>query len=364
MTTTGTGAFEAMLAHHAALADGVDRRVAAVASAVEEGVGYEIAVSELLAYAASEVLPHALAEERTIYRAAAEREDLAGTVAEMVDEHRRLAASLERLARADDGHGADDEARALGALFTAHVTRENEVVLPPLRDDRESNLAALLTEMHRLTEIGLAVEEDGVDFTHVTHAGPDTESELVRLFLAAAYSLAAAGKGDRACLLAGEAWAAVRAGRPDLAARVTASLHQLARQVVAEPITLSPTSRTSTASTASPTSTASTAPAAPVAHAALVAHASAAADDGSRQRGSDATLDVRSLTPARRHEAIFATFAALGQGGGFVLVNDHDPKPLRYQFEAEHRGEFSWDVLEAGPRVWRVRIGREKSGCR
>jgi len=39
-------------------------------------------------------------------------------------------------------------------------------------------------------------------------------------------------------------------------------------------------------------------------------------------------------------------------------VNDHDPKPLRYQFEAEHRDAFTWDYLERGPRVWRVRIGR------
>ena len=42
----------------------------------------------------------------------------------------------------------------------------------------------------------------------------------------------------------------------------------------------------------------------------------------------------------------------------FVLVNDHDPEPLRYQFEAEHAGQFTWLYLESGPEVWRVRIGR------
>jgi len=41
-----------------------------------------------------------------------------------------------------------------------------------------------------------------------------------------------------------------------------------------------------------------------------------------------------------------------------VLVNDHDPKPLRYQFQAEHPGEFTWDYLESGPEAWRVRIAR------
>jgi uncharacterized protein (DUF2249 family) len=69
-------------------------------------------------------------------------------------------------------------------------------------------------------------------------------------------------------------------------------------------------------------------------------------------------LDVRTEVPARRHELIFDTYEALAAGEGFTLVNDHDPKPLYYQFAAEHEGEFSWDYLEQGPEVWKVRIGR------
>jgi uncharacterized protein (DUF2249 family) len=72
----------------------------------------------------------------------------------------------------------------------------------------------------------------------------------------------------------------------------------------------------------------------------------------------DPILDVRAEPPARRHDLIFEHYDALEPGAGFVLVNDHDPKPLRYQFEAEHTGQFSWDYLEQGPEVWRVRIGR------
>jgi uncharacterized protein (DUF2249 family) len=72
----------------------------------------------------------------------------------------------------------------------------------------------------------------------------------------------------------------------------------------------------------------------------------------------DAELDVRDLVPAQRHETIFQTYHALNPGDGFVLVNDHDPKPLYYQFQAEHSGEFDWDYLEQGPEVWKVRIGR------
>jgi uncharacterized protein (DUF2249 family) len=73
---------------------------------------------------------------------------------------------------------------------------------------------------------------------------------------------------------------------------------------------------------------------------------------------AEATLDVRTLEPRNRHQTIFATYNGLNSGQGFVLVNDHDPKPLFYQFQAEHGGRFSWDYLEQGPQVWRVRIGR------
>jgi len=69
-------------------------------------------------------------------------------------------------------------------------------------------------------------------------------------------------------------------------------------------------------------------------------------------------LDVRSEPPVRRHSLIFDTYEQLPTGSAFVLVNDHDPKPLYYQFAAEHEGEFSWDYLEEGPQVWRVKIGR------
>jgi uncharacterized protein (DUF2249 family) len=69
-------------------------------------------------------------------------------------------------------------------------------------------------------------------------------------------------------------------------------------------------------------------------------------------------IDVRPEPPARRHTLIFETFDGLAPGDSFELVNDHDPKPLYYQFAAEQPGVFSWDYLERGPDVWRVRIGR------
>lgn len=73
---------------------------------------------------------------------------------------------------------------------------------------------------------------------------------------------------------------------------------------------------------------------------------------------ADRELDVRQLQPMHRHTAIFATFEALPNSEAFVLVNDHDPKPLYYQFQAELSGQFDWQYLDEGPEVWRVRIAR------
>lgn len=69
-------------------------------------------------------------------------------------------------------------------------------------------------------------------------------------------------------------------------------------------------------------------------------------------------LDVRGVPPRWRHENIMTAFHNLKPGEAFVLVNDHDPKPLYYQFQAEYPGQCSWDYLEQGPEVWQVRIGR------
>ena len=71
------------------------------------------------------------------------------------------------------------------------------------------------------------------------------------------------------------------------------------------------------------------------------------------------TLDVRSVLPPQRHPLIFGTFESLHPGEAFELVNDHDPKPLYYQFQFEREGHFTWDYLEQGPQVWRVRIGKK-----
>jgi uncharacterized protein (DUF2249 family) len=71
-----------------------------------------------------------------------------------------------------------------------------------------------------------------------------------------------------------------------------------------------------------------------------------------------ATVNAPDYPPAQKHKVIFETFLGLEPGEAMLLVNDHDPRPLRYQFEIEHPGTFTWEYLEQGPEVFRVKIGR------
>ncbi len=323
MTITGTEAYEAMRTHHRLLSEQVGGRAAAITEAVSAGRSHDVAVADLIAYLAEEILPHAMAEEETVYPAVvAASAGLIGTVSEMATEHGTLSAAAEALAGLADGTAAAEQARQIADLFAAHAAKENDVLLPALLANDDTDLAALLAQMHRRTEeiakTGWAGKE----------AARDTQGALLGLLLEAVRELARAGQADLACRLAAAAWAALREDRPDLAATVTAALHGLARRVDA-----------------------GSGPDAGAARVPETVPVPAEAAGGPE-------LDVRALAPAQRHETILASYGDLDPGQGFVLVNDHDPKPLRYQFEAEHAGQFTWDSIEAGPRVWRVRIGR------
>tara|TARA_R110002110_G_scaffold85499_8_gene222427 strand:- start:1120 stop:1374 length:255 start_codon:yes stop_codon:yes gene_type:complete len=78
----------------------------------------------------------------------------------------------------------------------------------------------------------------------------------------------------------------------------------------------------------------------------------------SESSSSADVIDVRTLVPAQRHAKIFEMVDALEPGASFILVNDHDPKPLHYQLDAEYPDQFSWTYVEQGPKIWRVEIGK------
>ena len=66
---------------------------------------------------------------------------------------------------------------------------------------------------------------------------------------------------------------------------------------------------------------------------------------------ADERLDVRGIPPADRHPKIHATFDALDAGEALTIANDHDPKPLFYEMQAE-KAAFdaeNYAVDEVGP---------------
>ena len=67
-------------------------------------------------------------------------------------------------------------------------------------------------------------------------------------------------------------------------------------------------------------------------------------------------MDVRPIPCSVKHTLILKTWRELALNSFFILLNDHDPVPLRYQFMAEFPGAFTWDYLEKGPEDFRVKI--------
>lgn len=78
-------------------------------------------------------------------------------------------------------------------------------------------------------------------------------------------------------------------------------------------------------------------------------------------QASTNTIDVRQIPPRERHPLIFGRFHALQPGETLELVNDHDPRPLYYQLQAQSPGTFTWTYLQSGPEVWHVSIGKTKA---
>lgn len=85
---------------------------------------------------------------------------------------------------------------------------------------------------------------------------------------------------------------------------------------------------------------------------------SASANSSSNVASESPVVDVRTIPPRERHPLIFATFDNLAAGESLVLVNDHEPRPLYYQFAIERADQFTWEYLENGPEVWRAVIGK------
>ena len=73
---------------------------------------------------------------------------------------------------------------------------------------------------------------------------------------------------------------------------------------------------------------------------------------------SQQQLDVRDLPKSAKHPRIFELFDSLPPAQSFVLINNHEPRHLRAEFDVDHHGEFGWRYLEQGPDRWQIQITR------
>ena len=76
----------------------------------------------------------------------------------------------------------------------------------------------------------------------------------------------------------------------------------------------------------------------------------------------DNILNVTEIEPRLKHPTIFVKFDELVSGEDLIIHNDHDPKPLYYQLLGERGNIFTWEYLEQGPQLWRVKITKKLSG--
>ena len=77
--------------------------------------------------------------------------------------------------------------------------------------------------------------------------------------------------------------------------------------------------------------------------------------------GADRVMDVRAIPCATKHPLIFNTWLELPVGGYFILLNNHDPVPMRTQFGAQWPGTFTWEYLAQEPEEFRIKITKLKA---
>jgi len=159
-----TRAVEAVEQHHAVLAGALSTQVERLLGA---GAVWQPIRDGLVAWCRSELVPHARAEERTLYPAAADFDRARLLVDAMLAEHGVISGLVEDLAEATDGVRAAGTAAALRTLFETHLSKENDQLLPLLAQAPDVDLAGLLDGMHDLL---------GQEGHHTAAAGAGVES--------------------------------------------------------------------------------------------------------------------------------------------------------------------------------------------
>ena len=175
-TAADAEAVEAIKGHHAQLAGRLAVLTDAMLWAVERGADFEPTRAAALLFLTGELLPHAAAEEGRLYPAATGTERARPLVESMIAVHRIIGALVERI-RIEPPLRAAASGHALRVLFDAHLTDENERILPIVAADPEVSLDEVTHGMHEL--LGHDHATNGAEPSHTCGCGESDADDPV-----------------------------------------------------------------------------------------------------------------------------------------------------------------------------------------
>lgn len=145
-------AAEAVVQHHAQMAGALAVKVEQVVRAASAGdaAAAGTATADLARWCGDELVPHALAEEKSLYVPAQAKPEGRLLVEGMLAEHQRIVGLVRDLEVGGSPVRDAANAVALLAMFESHLQKENELVLPLLMSDPAVSVAELLGGMHEL----------------------------------------------------------------------------------------------------------------------------------------------------------------------------------------------------------------------
>jgi hemerythrin-like domain-containing protein len=138
---------EAMRNHHALMAQQLHTLAGHVVTQKEE---WGTARNEVGMYLTDDILPHAAAEELTIYRVAAQVDSMKGLIDSMLFEHGVIREIREKLMAASMWEEAVTFSTEAAKLFEIHAEKENRFIIAVLEPRSDVDLASVLGDMHHL----------------------------------------------------------------------------------------------------------------------------------------------------------------------------------------------------------------------
>jgi uncharacterized protein (DUF2249 family) len=141
----------------------------------------DAARQRVVTWARHHLWPHAQAEEAVIYPAARSIDTGRLLVDALLAEHRALADLIVAVDQAVNPVAAAAKAEALLAVFSAHVAKEDEQVIPLLAEAPEVSLDVLLHRTHALIADGQPARSDGAGDVPCNCGEGDTAASLPEL---------------------------------------------------------------------------------------------------------------------------------------------------------------------------------------